>query len=178
MTEGTKRTLTLSRSDSDDEMTRWLHALEDARSRTLERITGLPDSVVDQVPPSGGSTIGALLYHIAAIEADWLFYDILGTQETDWPGELFPKEVREDGNTLSSFTGETLSQHLSRLEKVRTMLVETVHEMSPEDLHCTREREPYHVSPAWVLHHLMQHEAEHRSQIGSVLEALGIGAGW
>jgi uncharacterized damage-inducible protein DinB len=26
---------------------------------------------------------------------------------------------------------------------------------------------PYDVTPEWVLHHLMQHEAEHRSQIGA-----------
>jgi uncharacterized damage-inducible protein DinB len=26
----------------------------------------------------------------------------------------------------------------------------------------------YDVTPEWVLHHLMQHEAEHRSQIGAV----------
>lgn len=26
----------------------------------------------------------------------------------------------------------------------------------------------YDVAPEWVLHHLMQHEAEHRSQIGSL----------
>jgi uncharacterized damage-inducible protein DinB len=27
---------------------------------------------------------------------------------------------------------------------------------------------PYDVTPEWVLHHLMQHEAEHRSQIGAL----------
>jgi uncharacterized damage-inducible protein DinB len=26
----------------------------------------------------------------------------------------------------------------------------------------------YGVTPEWVLHHLMQHEAEHRSQIGAL----------
>ncbi len=31
---------------------------------------------------------------------------------------------------------------------------------------------------AWILHHLMQHEAEHRSQIGRVRETLGAGVKW
>ena len=45
--------------------------------------------------------------------------------------------------------------------------------MSAEQLHELHERKHYDVSTAWVLHHLMQHEAEHRSQIGAVREALG-----
>jgi len=31
-----------------------------------------------------------------------------------------------------------------------------------------RTLEPYDVTPEYVLHHLMQHEAEHRSQIGGL----------
>jgi hypothetical protein len=37
--------------------------------------------------------------------------------------------------------------------------------MTAEDFHTPRAREDYDVSPAWVLHHLLQHEAEHRSEI-------------
>jgi uncharacterized damage-inducible protein DinB len=143
-----------------------------------QTLKDLPAELVDKAPPSGGSTIGAILYHLAIIEADWLFDDILGTQETDWPAELFPMDVREDGEHLSPFTGETLDQHRERLEKVRTMLVDTISAMSADELHRPRERKDYDVSPAWVLHHLMQHEAEHRSQIGSVREGLGAGVGW
>jgi hypothetical protein len=32
--------------------------------------------------------------------------------------------------------------------------------------HAPRVRERYDVSPAWVVHHLLQHESEHRSEIG------------
>ena len=31
-----------------------------------------------------------------------------------------------------------------------------------------RSFEHYDVTPEWVLHHLIQHEAEHRGQIGSI----------
>lgn len=37
--------------------------------------------------------------------------------------------------------------------------------MSVADFHTVRVCERYDVSPAWVLHHLLQHEAEHRSHI-------------
>lgn len=178
MTQEPKPTLTLTAAEGDDpEIGRWLRALRDTRGRTRRQLKDLPPEVLDQAPP-GGSSIATILYHLAIIEADWLFDDILGTQETDWPAELFPKDVREDGEHLTPFSGETVDQHLDRLEKVRTMLVDTVRTFSIDDLHTPRERKDYHVTPAWVLHHLMQHEAEHRSQIGHVREALGAGLGW
>lgn len=176
MTEKEKPTLTLA---EDSEIGRWILALNDTRARTRRELKSVPDSLVDAKPPNGGSSsIGSILYHLAIIEADWLFDDILGTQETDWPSDLFPKDVREDGRHLSDFEGEALNDHLARLDKVREMLLDTIRNMSPDELHRTRERKSYHVSPAWVLHHLMQHEAEHRSQIGSVREALGAGLDW
>ena len=175
MTEKPKPTFSLAHSS---EIERWILALKDTRSRTRSVLTGLTDDVIDAVAPSGGSSIGAILYHLAIIEADWLLDDILGTQETDWPSELFPKDAREDGTHLTPFTGETLEQHTARLDAVRKLLFETISVMSPEDLHRPRERLQYDVTPAWVLHHLMQHEAEHRSQIGAVREALGIAQSW
>jgi uncharacterized damage-inducible protein DinB len=179
VTDKPKPTLTLTAAEGDDPETgRWLRALKDTRGRTRRELRDLPAEILDRAPPSGGSSIGAILYHLAAIEADWLFDDILGTQETDWPADLFPMAVREDGEHLSAFAGESLDEHLARLEAVRSMLNDTIGGMSIDDLHTPRERTDYHVTPAWVLHHLMQHEAEHRSQIGSVREALGAGLGW
>lgn len=179
MTDRQKLTLSLAPGEGEDpEIGRWLRALKDTRSRMNQALQDLPAELVDRLPPSGGSSIGAILYHLAIIEADWLFDDVLGTQETDWPAELFPMDAREDGEHLSPFADETVDQHLARLKKIRTMLVETISSMSADELHRPRERKDYDVSPAWVLHHLMQHEAEHRSQIGSVREALGAGVGW
>ncbi len=179
MTERPKLRLELVRDgDQDPEIGLLLRALEDTRRRMRPALKDLPPDLVDKEPPGGGSRIGALLYHVAIIEADWLFDDILGTQDTDWPKELFPVDVRADGTHLTAFTGETVDQHLERLDNVRTMLVESIGAMTPEELHRPRERSDYFVSPAWAVHHLMQHEAEHRSQIGSVREALGAGVDW
>jgi uncharacterized damage-inducible protein DinB len=149
-----------------------LSALADVRRRTLGTLRDLPESQLDAVPPGGGSTIGAILYHIAIVEGDWLYDEILGTIDTDYPRDLFPVEMREDGTLLSSFTGESLAQHLGRLEAIRTRLVDVISAMSSDDLHEFHEREQYDVTPAWVVHHLMQHEAEHRSQLIGTLERL------
>jgi len=156
----------------DGDVGRWLSATEDSRRRTLEALDGIPESALDAEPPGGGNGAGTLLYHIAAIEADWLFADILGPESgVPWPGSLFPYDVREDAGTLTPVRGVSLQEHLSRLETTRQMLVDNLREMSGEEFDRPRSREDYDVSPAWVLHHLMQHEAEHRAQISALREA-------
>ena len=173
MTATERRKLALVRDgELAPEVGLWLAALHDTRQRMREVLTKLPDELIDRVPPDGGSSIGTLLYHIALIETDWLLFDILGRPESEWPRDLFPVDHRLADATLSPFTGDTLEQHLARLKTVRTMLVDAVRTMSADQLHELRPRDDYDVSAAWVLHHLMQHEAEHRSQIGSVRESL------
>jgi uncharacterized damage-inducible protein DinB len=166
VTQETKPKLTLDRSNL------LISALADTRGRTLDALRDLPEELLDAVPGGGGSTIGAILYHIAIVEGDWLYDEILGTIETDYPRDLFPVEMREDGTRLSPFTGEKLAQHLERLQAIRTRLVDVISPMSSDDLHEIHEREQYDVTPAWVVHHLMQHEAEHRSQLIATRERL------
>jgi uncharacterized damage-inducible protein DinB len=158
---------------SDPVVARWLSALEDARGRTLRALDGTEEEHVDWAPEGGVNTIGALLYHIAAIEADWLFADILGPESgRAWPAELFPHDVRDDAGALTVIRGIPLDEHLARLAQTRALLIEDISGFTAEDLHRVRPREDYDVAANWVLHHLLQHEAEHRSQIAALREAV------
>ncbi len=50
-------------------------------------------------PGDGGDTLGTVLYHMALVEVDWVFTDVLDRQDRI-PHELFPFEDRiEDGRT-------------------------------------------------------------------------------
>jgi hypothetical protein len=68
------------------------------------------------------------------------------------------------GGRLTDVQGESLAVHLRRLAAVRQVLIDRLRPMSVKDFHTTRER--YDVPPAWVVHHLLQHESEHRAEIG------------
>ena len=75
----------------------WLAALSDCRARTLEALAGIGHDAMDWICPLSRNTIGTLLYHIAAIELDWLHSEIL---EREFPGDFrtwFPHDVREFG---------------------------------------------------------------------------------
>jgi uncharacterized damage-inducible protein DinB len=111
------------------------------------------------------NAIGSLLYHIALIEADYLYADILGVEYPTWLDDAFPWPDRDDNGHLVVVNGVKLGDHLARLQRVREAFVSLVAPLSPEQLAASRflPEANYEISPAWTLHHLMQHEAEHRA---------------
>lgn len=142
-----------------------LWRLQDERKRTLEALKDLPKSAIDWQATGLQNSIGTLLYHIAAIELDWLYAEVL---ERDWTPELktlFSYAVRDDKGRLYPVQNVSMNDHLARLEKTRQYLLDGFKGMTIEDYRRIRELPNYDVSPEWVLHHLAQHEAEHRGEI-------------
>lgn len=146
---------------------RGLWCLEDTRRRTKESLDGLDQRTLDWTAPAGGNSIGTLLYHLAAIELDWLYAEVLEAPEP-WPEEvtrLFPVDVRDERGRLTPVGGVPLADHLARLDLVRARLLATFRAMPIADFRRPRRLPAYNVTPEWVLHHLSQHEAEHRGHI-------------
>jgi uncharacterized damage-inducible protein DinB len=172
MNSGEKTKLIVESYGSEElEIGRWLWALQDTRKRTLEALEQVPPELLDWLSGSGQSSIGTVLYHIADIEADWLYAEVL---ERSIPREvtaLFPFPIRDKGGRLTQVTGFGLQEHLDRLETVRGLLLDAFAEMGLTDFGRVRLLPPYDVTPEWVLDHLMQHEAEHCSQIVRTLRA-------
>ncbi len=148
----------------------------DTRQRLHRDLEDLSPEELDAVPDWGPNSIGTLLYHIAAIELDWTFADLQGRDEESFPagtGDWFPIDVRKEDGRLSPVV-EPMQGHLDRLQWVRGHLFDTLREMSDADLDSTFNEgdSEQEVGGAWILHHLMQHEAEHRGQIGEIKAAL------
>ncbi len=152
----------------EPEIGRWLWALQDARRRTMRVLEGVTPAMLDWLPPGHESSIGTILYHIALIEADWLYTEVL---EQPLPAEvaaLFPLDHRDEQGHLTPAAGFSLEQHLRRLDSVRRLVLEVYQQMALSEFRRARTLADYDVTPEWVLHHLMQHEAEHRSQMGAL----------
>ncbi|WP_407570132.1 DinB family protein [Deinococcus altitudinis] len=140
-----------------------LAVLHEARARTLATVSELKRGLDDSAP--GGHSAGTLLYHIAAIELDWLYAEV---RQEAFPAEAeawFPLDVRGEGGRLNVLTGEGLERHLARLTWVRGLLDGTFASMSVAELRRPRELEAYTVTPEWVLMHLALHEAHHVGQL-------------
>lgn len=145
-----------------------LWMLEDTRRLTRRTLDGVDPRALDWLPADGDNSIGTLLYHIAAIEADWLYVEVLEQEFPPEVTELFPYDVRDATGRLTPVTGRTLDEHYALLDAVRARLLDAFHPMSIADFRRVRQMPHYDVTPEWVLQHLMQDEAEHRGQMGDL----------
>lgn len=163
--------LALEASADQPQVRLLLAALADARQRTLRELATVTDPMVGWRPPMSLDSIGQVLYHVALIEADWLLGDILERPEEEWPSwiaEEFPTDARDASGRLSPVPDEPVARALDRLTRVRRLQLAELEPMTDADLHRPRRRPEYDVTPAWVLHHLLQHEAEHRAHLALV----------
>lgn len=139
-----------------------LAVLYQARADTLKMVAKIAD--LDAMPERGHSA-GTLLYHIALIELDWLYVEVI---ERPFPADArdwFPLYTRDSEGKLSVVTGEPLDRHLARLAWVRSLLDSAFGSISVEDFRRVRSLEYYDVTPEWVLTHLALHEAHHEGQL-------------
>ena len=144
--------------------------LEDTRHRTLALLEDMPEAYVNR--DVRGNRIGTILYHLALIETDWLYAEVLEEPFAEALKALLPADARDEEGILTLVRDETLAQHLARLGAVRETLLDRFRGMTAAEFHRPRELPQYAVSPAWVLHHLSQHEAEHRGEMGSIIADL------
>ncbi|MEZ4669718.1 MAG: DinB family protein [Anaerolineae bacterium] len=170
MNETARKNLTIKALDGfESTIGCYLWELDDTRARTWRILEGIAPAVIDWQPPlANGNSIGTLLYHIAAIEMDWLYNEVMETKLPDKVWENFPYPVRDSKDHLTVVAGLSLDDHFKRLDSTRQLLLSTFNSMTLDDFRRLRHLERYDVSPEWVIHHLMQHEAEHRGEMAVV----------
>jgi hypothetical protein len=149
----------------DPEVGRWLAALEDGRRDTLRELEGVTSAMVDRPPDGPLDAIGTILYHIALIEADWVAAEILEVEDHPGLTALLPWPDRDVQGRLTVVDGLSLEEHVARLAGVRAFALDHLRSMSAAEYHRVRSLPRYDVAPDWVVHHLLQHEAEHRAHI-------------
>lgn len=170
-----REVLALEPLGDDPEVGRWLAALEDGRRDTLRELESIAPAIVDRHPDGPLDSIGTLLYHIALIEADWVATEILGLDEPPELAALLPWPDRMPDGHLTQVEGVTLEAHVARLAGVRAFALDRIRPMSAEEFHRIRSLPTYDVAPDWVIHHLLQHEAEHRSHLAWIRDTAPTG---
>lgn len=146
----------------------WLWAMQETRRGVLQTVSGLEQDALDWRGASGEeNSIGSLLYHLALVEMSWLYEDMLLMDPSEEVAALLPHPSRDAEGRLAHVAGETLAQHLGRLAQSRADFLRRMTGMTPTDWHTLREPPgtDYACTPAWVVFHLVEHEAGHLFQI-------------
>ena len=153
---------------AEPEIGRFVWLLEASRERLKERLEGFDVATLDFELPHENS-IGTLLYHLADIEMSWLFEEVLETDVLpDEVAAMLNVPTRDEDGRLTRVKGRSLIEHLDILDRTRQYLLDTFRSMTLADFRRVRHMDNYSCTPEWVLHHLIQHETEHRGQIMAI----------
>ncbi|MBF6595289.1 MAG: DUF664 domain-containing protein [Thermaceae bacterium] len=143
-----------------------------ARFTTLQAVQGLTPPQLDYLLDEDSNSIGALLYHFAAVESWYQTYTFEGREMSPeeeqpwWPGfEMGPSALRELG-------GKPLEFYLELLEAVRA---KTLEEFAGRD-----DDWLYQEFPLWnatgnnyfCWFHVLEDEINHRGQIRLIRKRL------
>lgn len=164
--------------DADPDVGRWLDMLEDSRKRTRGELyeLQLTDAELDAPPATGVNTLGAILYHLAAAEVQWIYDNLLQIRPPDALAEILPYPVLDADGHLSTPRGWRVEDYLERMNAVRAFTLAELTPMTPEQFRTPRfkvmEYGAVEFTPEAVVVHLAQHEAEHRGQIQMLVGSL------
>lgn len=150
--------------------------MEEVRRGLLKTVTDLDQAALDWRGSTGlDNSIGSLLYHVALVEMSWLYEDVLLEGYPDDIKALFPLDHRTPDGRLAAVTGVPLTAHLERLGLTRARFLQRMTPLTVTDWNSVREPvgADYACSPAWVVFHLVEHEAGHNFQVREIKRRWG-----
>jgi len=164
-------------ADVHPDIGRFVWMLENVRAITRRCVQGISQAALDWSPAPAANSIGTLLYHIALVEADWLYVEALAQPFPDDVVALFPDDSRDANGHLTVVTSVSIAEHLARLHAVRAHFLAAYDAMSPDAFRHVRAMPAYDVTPEWIAYHLIEHEAGHRGELATIRTLAEIATG-
>jgi uncharacterized damage-inducible protein DinB len=146
-----------------------LEMLDDNTRDWREELGEVTEDTLVWQPVTEGHSIGALLLHIADVEAYWLYEIATGTPRTgEELAALLSEETQQYDGKWPEPPRRPLSWYYEQHDAIRARTHQVVRQLNdPERIGKRREVE---FTLRWLLHHVITHEAYHGGQ--AVLLAL------
>lgn len=146
----------------------YLSGMEEVRAQVVNAVKEIPDNVVYTPAFLGAHSIGGLVLHIGEAEWFWMQMVVSGQKLTDEVRQSAYWDVLEEPEALAS-KGYTTDLCLQEIEKIRNQTRDVLFSKNDADLdqviNFERRGKTTEHSLRWILHHLMDHEAQHKGQI-------------
>ena len=146
----------------------YLSGMEEVRTQLNTAVKGIPDDLIGKPPFLGAHSIGGLVLHIGEAEWFWMQMVVRGHQLTEEDKNAPYWDVLDDLERVAR-NGYTADFCLQEIEKIRNQTRDTLFSYNDKDLEriITYERggETSEYNLRWILHRLIDHEAQHKGQI-------------
>ena len=146
----------------------YLSGMEEVREQLREAVEGMSDDHIGRPAISDAHAIGALVLHIGESEWYWMECVVSGQKVTEEIRNAPYWDVLKDSQ---GFSGKSYSAEfcLNEIKKIREQTHKTLAAFNDSDLgrifSIERGGETHERSLRWILHHLIDHEAQHKGQI-------------
>ena len=146
----------------------YLSGMEEVRAQLNAAVKTIPDDLIGKPAFLGAHSIGGLVWHIGEAEWFWMQMVVSGHNLTDEDRAAACWDILDDLERVAQ-RGYTAEFCLSEIEKIRNQTRDVLFSYNDKDLEriITFERNgkisEYNLR--WILHHLIDHEAQHKGQI-------------
>ena len=146
----------------------YLSGMEEIREQVRQAIKDIDVEVLGRPAFLGAHSIGALALHIGEAEWWWMQCNVAGHQLTEEDAKAPYWDVLDNPDNFASknYTPEFC---LQQLDNIRNQTRELLFGFGDKDLEriikIERKGEVHEHSLRWILHHLIDHESQHKGQI-------------
>ncbi|MDQ2921916.1 MAG: DinB family protein [Acidobacteriota bacterium] len=155
----------------------YLGGMEEVREQLREAVEGMSSDHIGRPAISDAHAIGALVLHIGEAEWYWLQCVVSGQKVTDqiscapyWDVLKDPKAFPE-----KSYSAEFCLNEIKKIREQTHEILATFKDSDLERIFSTERRgETHERSLRWILHHLIDHEAQHKGQILMLKRLMGL----
>src|ERR1044071_6760347 len=146
----------------------YLSGMEEVRGQVVAAVKTIPDDLIGKPAFLGAHSIGGLVLHIGEAEWFWMQMVVSGHELTDEDKNAPYGDVLDDLERVAR-TSYTAEFCLQEIEKIRNQTRDVLFSYNDKDLEhiITFERngQTTEYNLRYILHHLMDHEAQHKGQI-------------
>lgn len=146
----------------------YLSGMEEVRGQLNAAVKTIPDDLIGKPAFLGAHSIGGLVLHIGEAEWFWMKMVVSGHELTEEINNAPHWDILDDLERVAR-NGYTAEFCLSEIEKIRNQTRDVLFSYNDKDLEriitFERKGQATEYNLRYILHHLIDHEAQHKGQI-------------
>ena len=146
----------------------YMSGMEEVRSQVINAVKDIPNELIGKPAFLGAHSIGGLVLHIGEAEWFWIQMVVSGHKLTDEDRNAAYWDILDEVERVTS-RGFSTEFCLQEVEKIRNQTRDVLFSFNDTDLERVisfeRRGKTTEHSLRWILHHLIDHEAQHKGQI-------------